>query len=511
MFGLGFPAPACPHGAEPHGVASQFGVEPVDHGVEPLLARAVFLIEEAGLHGSQGHQRREEHARFFIPAAVSPEPWQQVERMAQQFGGTVGGDGEFDGGAVGVEGRVGEGVGGDIHRKGAGCRPFFAQLLRCAADVGGDGFAQAGQGGDRFAEGARNGDALFGRRAVVERQAGDAAQFMYSAQSDDAEPGADPPIIRLAQGARSDDAATGELFGDGRPDPPDAVNRNAVQQPVPVRLGREVEDAVVGVTLLGQMVGEFGQRFRFGDADGDGQAGPAHDRGADLAPVGGEAAPFKSCEVEEGFVDRIDFQVRGELCQGIHDALGHIAIERKIGGEDAHAAGADEVTDLIDGHAAADAEGLGLAGEGDDAAVIVGEDDDGTARERGVEDPLAGGEEAVAVDERDGRHGYTLWTTCVTTPQTCSDSSRISIGGYLSLSGNSINRPCCRLSRLTVSSPSTMAMTTVLSAGSRDRSTMSRSPEWMPAPVMESPVTRTKNVAAGCLMRCWLRSSLPSR
>ena len=73
MLGPGFPAPACSHGAQPQGVASQFGVEPVDHGVEPLLARTVFPVEEAGLHGSQRLQRREKHACFGVAVAVPPE------------------------------------------------------------------------------------------------------------------------------------------------------------------------------------------------------------------------------------------------------------------------------------------------------------------------------------------------------------------------------------------------------------------------------------------------------
>ena len=60
-------------------------------------------------------------------------------------------------------------------------------------------------------------------------------------------------------------------------------------------------------------------------------------------------------------------------------------------------------------------------------------------------------------------------------------------------------------------SPLTTAITTLLSVGSRARSTMSRSPELMPEPIIESPRTLTKKVAASCLMRCWLRSSLPSR
>ena len=52
-----------------------------------------------------------------------------------------------------------------------------------------------------------------------------------------------------------------------------------------------------------------------------------------------------------------------------------------------------------------DAERLGLLGAGDDAAIVVGQHDDGLAGERRLEHPLARGIEVVAIDQADRGHG----------------------------------------------------------------------------------------------------------
>ena len=52
-----------------------------------------------------------------------------------------------------------------------------------------------------------------------------------------------------------------------------------------------------------------------------------------------------------------------------------------------------------------DAERLGLLGAGDDAAIVVGQHDDGAAGERWLEYPLARGIEVVAIDQADRGHG----------------------------------------------------------------------------------------------------------
>jgi hypothetical protein len=44
-------------------------------------------------------------------------------------------------------------------------------------------------------------------------------------------------------------------------------------------------------------------------------------------------------------------------------------------------------------------QGLGLLAPGDDAAIVVGEHHDRLPQQCGIEDPLAGAEEVVAVDQ----------------------------------------------------------------------------------------------------------------
>jgi hypothetical protein len=98
---------------------------------------------------------------------------------------------------------------------------------------------------------------------------------------------------------------------------------------------------------------------------------------------------------------------------------------------------------------------------------------------------------------------HTLWITLVTTPQISKAmSGLISMGTYLSFSGSRNGFPDLIVRRLTVRSPSNMAMTIFLSTTFRDLSTIRISPLNIPALIMDSLLTRTKNVAAGCLIRC---------
>ena len=90
----------------------------------------------------------------------------------------------------------------------------------------------------------------------------------------------------------------------------------------------------------------------------------------------------------------------------------------------------------------------------------------------------------------------------MTTPQMVSSVSRaMEMDGYLGFSASRRIPFRVFLRRLTVSSPSTTAMTTLLFFASSDRSTIRMSLSNMPAPVMESPSTLTKKVAGGLLTR----------
>ena len=81
------------------------------------------------------------------------------------------------------------------------------------------------------------------------------------------------------------------------------------------------------------------------------------------------------------------------------------------------------------------------------------------------------------------------------------------MGSYSSASGIRYGYPDWTSYRFTVSSPSRAATTIEPSSGSTERSTTKMSSSWMPAPVIESPVTRTKKVASSFLTSSRLRSS----
>ncbi len=67
------------------------------------------------------------------------------------------------------------------------------------------------------------------------------------------------------------------------------------------------------------------------------------------------------------------------------------------------------------------------------------------------------------------------------------------------------------LSRFTVSSPATAAITISLSFGARERSTINKSLSNIPACCMESPFALTKNVSDGWAIRYSFKSNSASR
>src|SRR5262249_48058656 len=112
-------------------------------------------------------------------------------------------------------------------------------------------------------------------------------------------------------------------------------------------------------------------------------------------------------EVQERLVDRVDFDVGGELLQRLHDAAAHVAVEGVIGREYGDAVLGGQGADLEIRIAHPEAEGLGFVGAGDHAAVVVGQDDHRPVVDGGVEDPLAGRVENVAIDQ--GEHARSVF------------------------------------------------------------------------------------------------------
>lgn len=79
------------------------------------------------------------------------------------------------------------------------------------------------------------------------------------------------------------------------------------------------------------MVGDFGEGFGGGEAERDGDAGPAADGVADFLgegkAVGGGSRVGQG---EEGFVNGVDFEVGGEVGKGGHDPVAEVAVEGVI-------------------------------------------------------------------------------------------------------------------------------------------------------------------------------------
>ena len=162
----------------------------------------------------------------------------------------------------------------------------------------------------------------------------------------------------------------------------------------------EAKHAVERGVFLGDAVGELGEGFGGGDADAGGNVGALQDFGADVAGIFFERAEIAlhAVEAEKRFVDGIHFDFGGDVGEVIHDAAAHVAVEGVVAAEYLHLVLFDEGASLEQGLAHFESNGLGFGGAGDDAPVVVAEDDNGHAVEGGLEGPLATDVEVVAID-----------------------------------------------------------------------------------------------------------------
>ena len=102
-------------------------------------------------------------------------------------------------------------------------------------------------------------------------------------------------------------------------------------------------------------------------------------------------------QVQERLVDGIDLDTRGVGAEDLLDPSRHVAVQREIPGEDSHIVLLHDVPYLEERVAHLDAECLGLVAPGHRAAVVVAKHDDRPPVQFRTEDPLARGEEIVAV------------------------------------------------------------------------------------------------------------------
>lgn len=169
------------------------------------------------------------------------------------------------------------------------------------------------------------------------------------------------------------------------------------------------ECVLEGGIAFGLVVGEFGKSFGGGDTDAGGDAGGAFDELDDGAGFFFGTDGIEVFKEDEGFVDGVDFDVLEVFFDEAHDTFGDVAVEGEVGGEAFDVCAVDDVFYFKEWGAHGDAEGFGFVGAGDDAAIVIGEDDDGMVLQVRVEEPFAGYEEVVAVYESEEWHGLMVW------------------------------------------------------------------------------------------------------
>lgn len=169
----------------------------------------------------------------------------------------------------------------------------------------------------------------------------------------------------------------------------------------------EVIDALGGGVLFGNMGGYFCKGFSGGESYAYRDADPLTDCFANMKSEclgSGEELRVVALEgvgavVKEGFVYAVNFNVFTKFRKGVHDSAGDVGVEGEVGGEGDDAEGFCVVFYFEVGVAHVDAELFCFFTAGDDASVVVGEDDDGCVFQVGAEEAFATGEEVVAIDE----------------------------------------------------------------------------------------------------------------
>ena len=207
-----------------------------------------------------------------------------------------------------------------------------------------------------------------------------------------------PPRSSAATSPTVRDAALAQLVGGDRPDAPQPLDRQRVEE-VELAVGRHDEQPVG----LGDAARDLGEELRAGDADGDRAGRPARstsrrNRAAISTGVPGHAA--QAADVEERLVDRDPLDERGRVARrsrtppcSPRSTPTSAARRRSPAGTAARACRA--------AHRGADAEGLGLVAGGEHDAAA---DDHGPAAQPRVVALLDRRVEGVEVGVEDRRH-----------------------------------------------------------------------------------------------------------
>ena len=125
--------------------------------------------------------------------------------------------------------------------------------------------------------------------------------------------------------------------------------------------------------------------------------------------VGVEVDVRHAAQIQKALIDGVDLDRRGELLQHPAHALREVAIERHVAREDRDMVLGYKVANLEERITHLNAECFCFVRSRNGAAVVARENNDGLALQVGTKDPLAGGEEVVAVGQ--GEHRYIFLMT----------------------------------------------------------------------------------------------------
>lgn len=263
---------------------------------------------------------------------------------------------------------------------------FLGSQRGIVGHVGADGL----QVGEHVGEGARGADALLrGLVHVVDGDAVDAVELLPCALPHDVELHPYPRLLLIGEVGGGEYLHRLELLFPSPANAPDIADGEERERLQPLLV--VVDEAAVAVTgvALGKLTGNLGQRLGRGDANAHGHAQPLVDAPVEpLAPCL-EVEMVHAVEYAEALVDGIAVEHRGLAAHDVHQAPRHVGVKLVVAGEGVDSLVGELLLQLEERGAGFDAHGLGLVAARHNAAVVVGQHDDGLAFQVWPEGALA--------------------------------------------------------------------------------------------------------------------------
>ena len=380
-------------------------VDPVK-GLQETVAVSAGRDEEVALVDMLRDQVGEYHPHLLIDITRPEQLLEAAHRVFDQLGCVCCGAGQGHGSAVGILGLVGaEVVGGEIQGEASDLEVLPTELLGCTGDIGGCGLVHLLELSYWGAERLGAGDGLFGRRGLLQGETGDALQLVHGSDPGDAQGLPDPSFAGLAQVVGGADALSCQFLSGAATDAPHVPHLDLLEKPFNIAVRQDGRHPTIFRILFCHAVGDLGQCLGRAKADADWDAGLLSDGVPDVLTGNAQSFLAGQRQPDKGLVDGINLNLGLQMAQYLHDPLGHVAIQSIIGGKDSDSVPLDQGLALEIWLPHLDAQGLGLVGAGDDAAVVVGEHHHRLPLKLWVEHPFAGAIEIVAVDQgKDGWH-----------------------------------------------------------------------------------------------------------